>query len=209
MGTSTTAVELVTRPSPSNESKRADMRSQQPQKSHSQITHGVGASESHKSEATEHGVHLLSTKNGGLLLEISARSVIKQKLDIDGDLVLGSQVGEGQGKQMKYVLEAAKEHASDSPMALVPALDQMTNWTEHYRFPAHGECEEVKEKADSLPDLVFVPFEDAIMNVHLEGWEDLWVSKARYIGPKLEEPKIDFVYNCAYLHTRGVDETDK
>jgi hypothetical protein len=26
--------------------------------------------------------------------------------------------------------------------------------------------------------------------------EDDWVSKARYTGPKLKEPKLDFVYNC-------------
>ncbi|KAF2202346.1 hypothetical protein GQ43DRAFT_369365 [Delitschia confertaspora ATCC 74209] len=66
---------------------------------------------------------------------------------------------------------------------------------EKYEFPTFDECESVKDKADTMPDILHVPFEDAVKNVKLQGWEDEWISKAKYIGPKLEEPRIDFVYN--------------
>lgn len=56
----------------------------------------------------------------------------------------------------------------------------------------------LQEKADTLPDLLFVPFEDAVKDVEMMGWEDLWVADARYEGPNLPEPRIDFVYNCTY-----------
>ncbi|KAF2838867.1 hypothetical protein M501DRAFT_934881, partial [Patellaria atrata CBS 101060] len=53
------------------------------------------------------------------------------------------------------------------------------------------------EKADGLPDLIHIPFEDAVNDVTYEGWEDDWIAHARYdskIWGKLPEPKIDFVY---------------
>ncbi|KAF2015632.1 hypothetical protein BU24DRAFT_346597 [Aaosphaeria arxii CBS 175.79] len=70
----------------------------------------------------------------------------------------------------------------------------MSPWDENYKFPAWEECEMLKEKADALPDMIHVPFEESVRDVILEGWEDQWVSEARFQGPKLEEPKIDFVY---------------
>lgn len=66
----------------------------------------------------------------------------------------------------------------------------------NYQFPSWSECEDVKEKADALPDMLVVPIEESVQDVVLEGWEDTWVAKARYQGPHLAEPKIDFVYNC-------------
>ena len=68
-----------------------------------------------------------------------------------------------------------------------------------YHFPTQDECDNTKEKADTLPDMLVIPFEDAVQDINLEGWEDDWVSKARYTGPKLIEPKLDFVYNCMYV----------
>lgn len=78
----------------------------------------------------------------------------------------------------------------------IETLKEQTPWSEHYDFPSWDECQEIKEKADGLPDLLHVPFEVSVKDVILEGWEDEWISKARFLGPKLEEPKIDFVYNC-------------
>lgn len=78
----------------------------------------------------------------------------------------------------------------------IQALTEMTPWSEKYTFPAWEECESIKEKADELPDLLYVPFEHSVRDVELEGWEDDWVAHARFTGPQLEEPKIDFVYNC-------------
>ncbi|KAI5860616.1 hypothetical protein GGS23DRAFT_606865 [Durotheca rogersii] len=49
-----------------------------------------------------------------------------------------------------------------------------------------------------LPDVIRIPFEEAVQDVKLEGWEDEWFSTGHYnvekYGP-LAEPKIDFVYN--------------
>lgn len=50
-----------------------------------------------------------------------------------------------------------------------------------------------------LPEVVRIPFEEAVQDVTLEGWEDDWFSSATYDIDRfgeLEEPKIDFVYNC-------------
>jgi hypothetical protein len=70
---------------------------------------------------------------------------------------------------------------------------------EEYHFPDRQACNSVVELADTLPDLVFVPFDDAVIDMVLQGWEDDWISTARYSGPKLEEPKTDFVYNSEPL----------
>jgi hypothetical protein len=78
----------------------------------------------------------------------------------------------------------------------IETLQEQTAWTEKYQFPSWDECQSLKEKADSLPDMLHVTFEQSVKDVVLEGWEDEWVSKARYTGPRLKEPKIDFVYNC-------------
>ncbi|KAI1675820.1 Stealth-CR2 multi-domain protein [Pyrenophora tritici-repentis] len=43
--------------------------------------------------------------------------------------------------------------------------------------------------------MIVVSIEESVQDVVLEGWEDTWVAKARYQGPHLPEPKIDFVYN--------------
>lgn len=55
----------------------------------------------------------------------------------------------------------------------------------------------LEEKADLLPDIVHIPFEEAVRNVTLDGWEDEWVANAAFDTKKwgkLDEPKIDFVY---------------
>ncbi|KIW12645.1 hypothetical protein PV08_09923 [Exophiala spinifera] len=55
----------------------------------------------------------------------------------------------------------------------------------------------LEEKADSLPEIVHIPFEIAVKDEVLQGWEDDWVAHGSYDPSKwgkLEEPKIDFVY---------------
>ncbi|KAI0120620.1 hypothetical protein BJ170DRAFT_589031 [Xylariales sp. AK1849] len=49
-----------------------------------------------------------------------------------------------------------------------------------------------------IPDVVRIPFEDAVQDIKLDGWEDEWFSSAHFDSGKegpLAEPKIDFVYN--------------
>jgi hypothetical protein len=67
------------------------------------------------------------------------------------------------------------------------------------RFPSYSEYLELSEKAESLPDIIHVTFEEATEDVTLVGWEDSWFSDAEFDVQKwgsLSEPKIDFVYTC-------------
>jgi hypothetical protein len=93
---------------------------------------------------------------------------------------------------------------SDQPFqARIETLQEQTPWSEKYSFPSWDECESLKDKADSLPDMIHVTFEESVKDVRLDGWEDEWIAKARFSGPKLQEPKIDFVYNCENNHSRS------
>jgi hypothetical protein len=54
-----------------------------------------------------------------------------------------------------------------------------------------------EEKGESLPEILHIPFEDAVADMTLAGWEDEWVADASFDVKhwgQLEEPKIDFVY---------------
>jgi len=100
-----------------------------------------------------------------------------------------------------------KAHAHPQAMRKIAGLSS-TNSASDYRFPSWSECEDVKEKADTLPDMLVVPIEDSVQDMVLEGWEDAWVAKARYQGPHLSEPKIDFVYNCMSTLRDDVTKTE-
>lgn len=66
----------------------------------------------------------------------------------------------------------------------------------------------LEQKADSLPEFVWVPFEEAVKDQVLDGWEDEWISDGKYDNRKwgaLKEPNIDFVYLCKISYTRRVD----
>ncbi|OAP54919.1 3-O-alpha-D-mannopyranosyl-alpha-D- mannopyranose xylosylphosphotransferase [Fonsecaea erecta] len=55
----------------------------------------------------------------------------------------------------------------------------------------------LEKRAESLPEFIWVPFEETVKDEVLRGWEDEWVSSGTYDFEKwgpLEEPKIDFVY---------------
>ncbi|KAI1338183.1 hypothetical protein F5Y15DRAFT_407801 [Xylariaceae sp. FL0016] len=48
------------------------------------------------------------------------------------------------------------------------------------------------------PDVVRIPFEEAVQDITLDGWEDAWFSTGQFdVGKNglLAEPRIDFVYN--------------
>ena len=67
------------------------------------------------------------------------------------------------------------------------------------RFSSYAEFAELDGRAEVLPDIVHIPFEAAMLDVTLEGWEDQWFADAELDIPrwgKLNETKIDFVYTC-------------
>jgi hypothetical protein len=52
---------------------------------------------------------------------------------------------------------------------------------------------------NQLPEVIRIPFEEAVADVELGGWEDNWFSSATYDYDRgMSEPKLDFVYNCVY-----------
>jgi hypothetical protein len=103
----------------------------------------------------------------------------------------------------------AKPQGTKGRQAPIELLKEQTPWSQNYDFPSWDECQELKEKAEALPDMVHVPFEVSVKDVVLEGWEDEWIAKARYVGPKLAEPKIDFVYTWVNGSQQELTETMK
>ncbi|TID27880.1 putative udp-glucose 4-epimerase protein [Venturia nashicola] len=56
--------------------------------------------------------------------------------------------------------------------------------------------QEVKELMNQLPEVIRIPFETAVADIDIEGWEDDWFSSATYdFDRSMNEPKLDFVYN--------------
>jgi hypothetical protein len=55
----------------------------------------------------------------------------------------------------------------------------------------------LEAEAELLPDFVYMPFEEAVKEEHLDGWEDRWLSEGFYDLESygtLPEPSIDFLY---------------
>jgi hypothetical protein len=111
---------------------------------------------------------------------------------LDGEQQL-SLPGEGRRKQTSGRLSEERLGEPTGGTELT-----QTRSRDGYTFPDPAECESLKDKADSLPNMIYLPFEDVLANMTLEGWEDEWVANARFKGPRLSEPKIDFVYNCKW-----------
>ena len=66
-------------------------------------------------------------------------------------------------------------------------------------FPDPAKTVELLSKAATFPEIIHVPFEAAIADEKLEGWEDQWVANAEYDLKRwgtFSEPKIDFIYLC-------------
>jgi hypothetical protein len=64
-------------------------------------------------------------------------------------------------------------------------------------FPTYDEFVALDSLADTLPDVVHIPFEESTFDVTLEGWEDKWFSEGVFDNAQrgnLTEPKIDFIY---------------
>jgi hypothetical protein len=55
----------------------------------------------------------------------------------------------------------------------------------------------IDELMKHLPEVIRIPFEEAVEDIELQGWEDDWFASAKFdFSRQLEEPKLDFVYNC-------------
>lgn len=64
-------------------------------------------------------------------------------------------------------------------------------------FPSYEKYTALVAESDNLPDIVYIPFEDAVKDDVLTGWEAEWLMDGTYDAKKwglLKEPRIDFVY---------------
>lgn len=74
-----------------------------------------------------------------------------------------------------------------------------TDGSDALTFATLAQFNALDELADKLPDIAHFSFQDSTLDIVLQGWEDAWFSEAVFDAsqfPKLEEPKIDFVYTC-------------
>lgn len=81
-----------------------------------------------------------------------------------------------------------------------PDSDSQPNWLvtpDTSAFPSYTKYAALIDKADGLPDIVYISFEEAVQDDVLAGWEADWVSRGIYNTTTwglLKEPRIDFVY---------------
>jgi len=102
-------------------------------------------------------------------------------------------------------VRAASQKAIEQPSSLEVKEDfeepskPSQDLADSRRFPPFSGYVELGERAESLPDIIHITFEEATEDVTLAGWEDSWFSDVEFDVQKwgeLSEPKIDFVYTC-------------
>jgi hypothetical protein len=132
-------------------------------------------------------------------------------------LIIPGDPSEDSPREPQYIEFLNNEPLPKGPVAVEANLDPNTEKEPLISSPDQPVKEKIieteppdhlslEEKADSLPEIVHIPFEDAVKDEVLQGWEDSWVAHATYIAKtwgKLAEPKIDFVYLCKRLHDKA------
>ncbi|KIX97762.1 uncharacterized protein Z520_06540 [Fonsecaea multimorphosa CBS 102226] len=101
----------------------------------------------------------------------------------------GPTDGDPSHKNVPNLMDPGIEVPAPDTSSKEPLVEDESNETEQHLS--------LEKRAESLPEFVWVPFEEAVKNEVLQGWEDEWVSSGTYDVEKwgkLEEPKIDFVY---------------
>lgn len=138
---------------------------------------------------------------------------LPDSLTTEPEIVVMPDDGSADGTVVQQDTEVPMEVLQKGPVAVQANLDPETEKAPLISSPDQPVKEKVieaepldhltlEEKADSLPEVVHIPFEDAVRDEVLQGWEDDWVAHGSYDPSKwgkLEEPKIDFVYLCTQL----------
>lgn len=98
--------------------------------------------------------------------------------------------------------------SSDLASAQQPA-DELRKSTESDIQTDDVPSKGIKNLMNKLPEVIRIPFEDAVDDIHLAGWEDAWFSSATYDFDRgMAEPKLDFVYNCEHAGPVSGDVTN-
>jgi hypothetical protein len=131
--------------------------------------------------------------------EMPEEGTWKQKNIVDGLMVSPQSrwlLQWSDDNQVKYQVQQ-----QDLSQAAIDGIEEKTSKPLALRtkFPEYSEFLALNSTAETLPDVIHIPFEDATANMTLTGWEDEWFSKVEYdVGQwgNLSEPKIDFIYSC-------------
>ncbi|KAI5366631.1 putative stealth protein CR2 region 2 [Septoria linicola] len=112
----------------------------------------------------------------------------------------GAQDSPPEHLSMQSDLPVVPQTSSDVPASTLQEALQNPNWMDARdtpAFPAFIKYASLVEAADTLPDISYINFEDAVKDDDLEGWEADWIASGTYSTAKwglLKEPRIDFVY---------------
>lgn len=132
--------------------------------------------------------------SAGIISQLSSHDSPPEEGVYDG--TLPASVKEASQKIIEQHLSPALKHVPEQTEARLPSSERLTD-----RFPTYSEYARLDEDAETLPDIIHVPFEESTADIVLTGWEDLWFSEATYDSSRwgsLREPSIDFVFTCKF-----------
>jgi len=91
---------------------------------------------------------------------------------------------------------------SSDDNSLSSDVSSYENGSEELAFFSNQQaCTSLRDRIESMPDMIHIPFEDATSDVDLYGWEDQWFSHGIYSSERygnFTEPKIDFIFTCKW-----------
>lgn len=100
--------------------------------------------------------------------------------------------------QERAILDYLKFRRTSSSFDWMPHSQPVSEAQVSFKAPVERtESHNMEDLMKQLPEVIRIPFQEAVSDVELDGWEDEWFSSATYnYDKKLVEPKLDFVYNC-------------
>ncbi|KAM3414602.1 3-O-alpha-D-mannopyranosyl-alpha-D-mannopyranose xylosylphosphotransferase [Cercospora zeina] len=90
---------------------------------------------------------------------------------------------------------SSPKHVNNDPQPMIESA--WLNTPDTLAFPSYAKYAALVDNAESLPEIIYVAFEDAVKDDVLVGWEAEWLMNATYSTKQwgmLKEPRIDFVY---------------
>lgn len=130
---------------------------------------------------------------------VQVRLPVKESVPADDDATSHSDAADDHNEQpVVWKKGPVQVQANlDADHAKEPILLVHDGSDKHKVLEAEPEAHLVlEETAESLPEIIHIPFEDVLEDHTLEGWEDQWLSTGTFNNREhtLKEPRIDFVY---------------
>ncbi|KAI9729520.1 MAG: Xanthine phosphoribosyltransferase 1 [Claussenomyces sp. TS43310] len=102
-----------------------------------------------------------------------------------------------QPEELSILADQTHQDALDVQTTMSETLNIVSDPSLPTTYPSYPETAAQHDQMKTLPDVISIPFEDAVADVVLAGWEDEWFANAHFDAGtwgNLAEPKIDFVY---------------